>query len=208
LTGPDHLAATAPLAIESKKSSWLIGFRWGIGHTIGVLLVGFLALLLKNYINLDVISSYSESFVGLILIAIGGWGFYTSFKRKIHTHAHTHDGKDHLHIHFHGNDSKHDEPDAHVHTHAAFGVGIIHGLAGSSHLFGVLPALAFPTMSEAILYLLFFGLGTITAMILFSMIIGYVGKRFEQIGYKYYKWLIYGFNSIAITVGIYWIVIN
>ena len=32
---------------------------------------------------------------------------------------------------------------AHSHAGASFAMGTIHGLAGSSHLFGVLPALAF-----------------------------------------------------------------
>ncbi|MBF8297934.1 MAG: hypothetical protein HW395_591, partial [candidate division NC10 bacterium] len=38
---------------------------------------------------------------------------------------------------------------------------IFHGLAGSSHLFGVLPALAFPSRQASMLYLAGFGLGAI-----------------------------------------------
>ena len=40
---------------------------------------------------------------------------------------------------------------------ASFAMGTLHGLAGSSHLFGVLPALAFSTRADSMLYLAGFG---------------------------------------------------
>ena len=45
ISGPDHLAAVTPLTIDSKKKSWSIGFSWGIGHTIGMLLIGVIFIL-------------------------------------------------------------------------------------------------------------------------------------------------------------------
>jgi len=30
ITGPDHLAAVIPFAIESKKRAWKVGLFWGI----------------------------------------------------------------------------------------------------------------------------------------------------------------------------------
>ena len=32
LSGPDHLAAVAPLATASRERGWLAGWTWGIGH--------------------------------------------------------------------------------------------------------------------------------------------------------------------------------
>ena len=29
VTGPDHMAAVAPLAIDSKRKSWKAGLMWG-----------------------------------------------------------------------------------------------------------------------------------------------------------------------------------
>lgn len=76
MTGPDHLAAVTPLAIENKKKSWIIGISWGIGHTIGLLLIGALFYLFREVFPVKIISEYSEIIVGIILIIIGMWAFY------------------------------------------------------------------------------------------------------------------------------------
>ena len=47
-------------------------------------------------------------------------------------------------------------------------MGVLHGVAGSSHFFGVLPALALPTTSAAVLYIGAFGVGTVAAMTIFA----------------------------------------
>ena len=60
ITGPDHLAAIAPLSVNNKRSTWLIGFRWGLGHTSGVFIIGMLAMIFREIIPVDLISSYSE----------------------------------------------------------------------------------------------------------------------------------------------------
>jgi len=37
ISGPDHLAAVTPFAIESKKKAWKVGLFWGIGHLLGII---------------------------------------------------------------------------------------------------------------------------------------------------------------------------
>ncbi len=32
LSGPDHLAAIAPYAVDGKSRAWRTGVRWGLGH--------------------------------------------------------------------------------------------------------------------------------------------------------------------------------
>ena len=208
LTGPDHLAAVAPLSLDSKKSNWLVGFKWGLGHSAGVILVGVLALLFRELIPIDLISSYSERFVGVILIGIGLWGIKKVFFKNVHVHEHKHDGERHVHIHTHNSLERHDKAEAHNHSHAALGVGIIHGFAGSSHFLGVLPALALPTRFEAITYLLAFGIGTITAMVIFSVIIGSLSIKFTSFGSKAYRGLLTAFSVAAIIIGGFWIFSN
>ena len=78
-SGPDHLAAVAPLASERERGQWLTGLQWGIGHTMGVLLIAALLLLLKEQLPLDAISAYSERMVGASLIMIGGWGVWRAW---------------------------------------------------------------------------------------------------------------------------------
>ena len=206
ISGPDHLAAISPLAIEKKKSSWVIGLKWGIGHTSGVFVVGLLVLLFREIISIDIVSSFSERIVGIVLIGIGGWGLQKIFRSNLHIHSHDHDGVNHLHFHSHEEKIYHENPRAHFHTHTALIVGIIHGLAGSSHLLGVLPALALPTKVEAAGYLISFGIGTILAMVIFSEVLGRVAYRFAEYGQKIYRGLSISFSSIAIAIGLFWII--
>jgi len=81
ITGPDHLAAVTPLAIESKRKAWAIGVMWGLGHLLGMMLIGGLFLLFKDLIPVELISGRSEILVGIVLIVLGTWsiliGYFT-----------------------------------------------------------------------------------------------------------------------------------
>jgi sulfite exporter TauE/SafE len=205
LTGPDHLAAVSPLAIENKDKAPLVGFKWGIGHTGGVCLLGSLALALREIIPMNLMSGFSERIIGIILIGIGLWGIRRAYYNKIHFHYHEHDGNKHIHFHSHGKETSHETSQTHFHTHAAFAVGIMHGFAGTSHIFGIVPALAFTSRIDAVFYLLFFGIGTVTAMTAFAFIIGYFSKRLELKGTVMIQSMLAGFSAAAILIGFYWI---
>ena len=208
-SGPDHLAAVAPLAVESRRQAWKAGLRWGLGHTGGVLVVGMLALWLRGILPVDLISGWSERMVGVVLIGIGIWGFRTALKKRIHVHEHQHGGHEHVHIHAHRLETAHHPVEhnrPHVHTHTAFAVGTLHGLAGSSHFLGVLPALAMPTQHEAYIFLCAFGVGTILAMIAFAAVIGMMSRGFAGKGVRAYQGLMYTCSLAAIGVGTYWLV--
>ena len=43
-SGPDHLAAVAPLVADTERGRWRTGLQWGVGHTVGVLLIALLLL--------------------------------------------------------------------------------------------------------------------------------------------------------------------
>jgi sulfite exporter TauE/SafE len=205
LAGPDHLAAVAPYAAVGRERAWLLGVRWGLGHAGGVLLVGLLSLLLREVLPIEALSSWSERAVGIVLIAIGIWGLRAALRKRLHTHPHDHDGDPHAHVHFHSPGVAHDDPAAHRHGHAALAVGTLHGLAGSSHLLGVLPALALPTRAAAALYLTAFGLGTIAAMAAFSSAIGLLGARATARGDRLYRAVLGLCSTAAIGVGGFWL---
>lgn len=207
LTGPDHLAAVSPLAIDNSGKSLSVGFKWGLGHTGGVFLLGFLSLTLREIIPINFISGYSEKLIGIILIGIGLWGIKRVYYNKVHIHYHKHDGNEHIHFHSHGKETTHETPNAHFHTHAAFAVGIMHGFAGTSHIFGILPALAFTSRIDAVSYLLSFGVGTIAAMTLFAAIIGYLSNKLEGKGTIILQRMLTSFSAAAIFIGIYWILV-
>lgn len=187
ISGPDHLAAVTPLALKSRLKSWLIGLFWGIGHTIGALLIGVLFLFLRDLIPVEIISEHSEQLVGFILIVIGVWALYKL--RKVSDHHHPHE-----------------EISKSKSILAALSIGIIHGLAGVSHLIGVLPTLALPSKADAVIYLTGFGLGTILAMVTYSFVLGYLAHRTTTNNkFVLFKRINFVGGVFAIVVGIYWI---
>src|SRR4051812_37692850 len=99
-SGPDHLAAIAPLAMKRQRGAWLTGLRWGMGHASGVAFVGILSLMLRGVLPVDLISNWSDRLVGVLLIAIGLWTLRKAC--LIHAHSHSHDSETHEHVHIHG----------------------------------------------------------------------------------------------------------
>lgn len=205
-SGPDHLAAVAPLSLSRQGRSWVVGLRWGIGHSTGVILVGILAYFFREAIMTSSLLSWSERLVGLTLIGIGLWGMQKSLKMRVHTHEHTHNGHSHQHVHFHAPATSHElpKPKAHFHTHTALLVGILHGLGGGSHLLGVLPTLAMPTKLDAAAYLLSFGLGTIGAMASFSSVMDLIARKSAFHGLRLYRLVTMTFSVAAIGIGCFW----
>ena len=181
--GPDHLAAVAPMASNRERGQWQTGLQWGIGHTMGVLLIAALLLLLKQQLPLDAISAYSERMVGISLIMIGSWGLWRAWVLRRHgveLHSHTSNGW-------------------------SLAMGTMHGLAGSSHLFGVLPALAFPSQLSSGLYLAGFALGAIAGMTAFSATLGLLSSRLPRHSHNRSS-LLYASSAVALVVGGVWLV--
>ena len=222
LAGPDHLAAVAPLAANGKVSPWRSGLYWGLGHAGGVLLVGIAAILIRELLPLDRLSDWSERTVGLVLIGIGIWGIRRATSQSVHSHEHAHDGSKHAHLHVHGHTPKArsaphgehatepDHPHGGTHVHArtsiaALGVGVLHGLAGSAHFLGVLPAVALPTRGAAITYVACFGVGTVAAMTGFAALIGRLASRSSTSGTRAYRVLLVSLGLAAIAVGVVWL---
>jgi hypothetical protein len=201
-SGPDHLAAIAPLAMKRQRGAWLTGLRWGMGHASGVIFVGILSLILRGVLPVDLISNWSDRLVGALLIGIGFWTLRKAL--LIHTHTHAHEGEAHEHIHIHSRSAAEAHVvKRHLHTHAAFGIGTLHGLSGSSHFLAIIPALAMPTTSLAIIYLACYGVGTVLAMILFASAINSLSMRFAGTA-KVYRGFLFACSGIAVTVGCIW----
>ncbi|MBI5802909.1 MAG: High-affinity nickel transporter [Verrucomicrobia bacterium] len=207
VSGPDHLAAVAPFAAESRRRAWEVGLRWGGGHAGGVLFIGLLSLLLRDWLPLAAISSWSERLVGVVLIGIGLWGARRALRGRVHTHEHEHNGQRHVHIHTHDGATAHSHEGAveHRHTHTAFAVGTLHGVAGSSHFLGVLPSLALPTMTEAVWYLIAYGSGTVGAMVVFSSLVGWSARSLAASSAQAYRQMMAGCSLAAVVVGGWWL---
>jgi hypothetical protein len=168
LSGPDHLAAVAPIALSDRKRGWVAGWTWGIGHASGVVAIAVVAVLLRDMLPpIDVISAWSER-----VVAIGFWALGRS--ARIAPAAHAHGALSHDHPHVQAGPQWFRRLG---HAHASFCLGVLHGIAGSSHFFGVLPALALPTRAASLAYIAAFGIGTVAAMTAFAAVAGAAGSR-------------------------------
>ena len=195
-SGPDHLAALAPAAVADPTRAARTGAYWGLGHGIGVLIVGLIALVLRSFIDVEEFSEWAEFLVGFLLVGIGVWAIWRAQRLEIHEHEHAHSDGAHQHLH------SHEPAEGNRHQHAALGIGVLHGVAGGGHLFGVLPALALPTAS-AVLYLIAYLVASILAMAGFAYGVGTVARRS---GPDWIRRLMVIAGAVAIAVGILWIV--
>ena len=119
-----------------------------------------LAVLLRDALPpVGEISAWGERLVGGALIALGCWSL--SHAARLRRASHAHGGTRHDHVHVQRGPQWMRRLG---HGHASFAVGLLHGVAGSSHFFGVLPALALPTPAASFGYIAAFGLGTVVAM--------------------------------------------
>lgn len=200
LSGPDHLAAVAPLAVE-RPAGWRAGWTWGLGHASGVVAVALLAVLLREAMPpIESISLWGERIVGGALIGVGLWAFSRSARILPSPHAHGPLRHGHLHVQAGPRWLR-----RLGHTHASFCLGVLHGIAGSSHFFGVLPALALPGRGAALTYIAAFGAGTVIAMTAFAALIGCARGRFER-GAVGYRAMMQAAALMAMVVGGLWLV--
>ena len=174
LSGPDHLAAVAPLAASDRGGSLRAGWTWGVGHASGVMVVAALAVLLRDALPpVADISAWGERAGGrgahragpVEPVARGAPAPRAARARRAPEHEHVHVQRGPRWMRRLG------------HGHAAFAVGVLHGVAGSSHFFGVLPRSALPTAAASFSYIAAFGVGTVAAMTAFAGAIGGLGAR-------------------------------
>jgi hypothetical protein len=200
LSGPDHLAAVAPLAVDGRRRGWVAGWTWGLGHASGVVVVALLGVILRDLLpSIDALSAWSERLVGVALIGIGFWALRRSLRIGAAPHRHGAMTHDHLHVR---------RGPAWMrtlgHAHASFCMGVLHGVAGSSHFFGVLPALALPGTAASVLYIGSFGVGTVAAMTIFAAAVGSISGR-RQYTPSMQRVMMTGAALLAMAVGGVWL---
>ena len=197
--GADHLVAMAPNAIKKPKIALKNGLAWGIGHSAGVIFLASIAVFAKDLINIDKLSSYAEFTVGITLLIVGVFAIRSSLGVNIHMHNHNHgvEGINHKHIHLHLLGEKLHRR----HTHAVTSLGLLHGMAGASHLLAVIPALALPPFS-AFIYLAAYLLGSVFAM--GSVVLG-ISITSIKAGGKISPLLMGFTGGLSIVTGFFWL---
>ena len=139
---PDHVVAVSTLVDGDRQlgRSVRLGLVWGAGHTttlvLGVLLIGALKLPLSE----DELGLF-ELPVAAMLIGLGVWSLRDAVRPRSHA-GHTHHARE---------------------GWAGYGVGLVHGMAGSGALL-LLVAAALPTLAAGVGYAVLYGLGSVVGM--------------------------------------------
>ncbi|NJL76328.1 MAG: urease accessory protein [Saprospiraceae bacterium] len=180
----DHLVAVSSLVTRrhTLQASLKDGIFWGLGHTSTILLIGMLMIFMKVSIS-EQAFEYLEACVGAMLI---GLGIHRVWKMRQQEEVHR---KEHLHAL-----TPH-------HHRAAYGVGLVHGLAGS----GALVLLVMAQLNgnwESILYLIIFGIGSIFGMMLASGLFSLPFSKKMGNGFKWGFWLTWLSSGLCIFWGL------
>ena len=174
----DHVAAVATL-VERERRPALVGASWGLGHSATVVAAGML-FLLAGFEPPTAVAHLSEALAGLLMIGLGARTILAvagSVERKRHSHGGRVEG------HTHGHLAVGSVAIGGRHSHLqeeSFGVGVVHGLAGSGGLVALLVAGSSSTAAGAG-YLAAFAVATVAVMALTSELWGRVVRTGERL---------------------------
>ncbi|KAM7260133.1 hypothetical protein ACFE04_015874 [Oxalis oulophora] len=160
LSGPDHLAALAPLSIgRTRVESAMVGALWGCGHDAGQVIFGLIFLLLKDRLQIEIIRTWGSRVVGFTLMIIGAMGIKEATEVPTPCVA-LENGECEIPTYektppVTGKKKKV--------GFATFATGIVHGLQPDA-LMIILPALALPSRVAGAAFLGMFLLGTVVSM--------------------------------------------
>ncbi len=167
----DHVAAVSTVLAErpSLRASGLIGFSWGVGHTVILLVVGLIVLWLRVPVP-ESIAQAAEAAVGVMLVVLGGMLGMKLWKERWHVHQHDHDGTRHVHLHSHAVAVNHGHAHWWRESVRPLCIGMAHGLAGSAALLLLVVSTA-PTVVEGLIYITLFGCGSIVGMMMIGLVL-------------------------------------
>jgi hypothetical protein len=179
---PDHVVAVSAIAARQRSPwtvSW-IGVSWGLGHSLMLLAAGFTVIALRVAIPESLLASV-EAGIGVALVALGATNLLALSARF---------------------DSG--EPSAPSPLRSAMArsgmIGLAHGLAGSGTV-TLLALAAMPTTEMAMTYVAAFSVGTIGAMVGFSLLLGAPAALFRDRDLAR-RYAIAGTGAISIAFGI------
>jgi hypothetical protein len=226
------IAVTAILTRERRLfAATRTGLLWGLGHSLTVLLVGCAIIVLKIRVPVR-LGLAMEFGVGLVLIVLGLPAAAALLRKagarrthrggelngaiEVHSHVHSHGQGSHRHPHAH-------QPQAVVGNHdhilgydsgyeslapagrsavKSFGVGLVHGLAGSAAI-ALFVLGAIPQPLWATVYLAVFCVGTIAGMALITTAIGAPMVLAAQHVAKLHRGLALGSGLLSLAFGLF-----
>ena len=204
----DHMVAVTTFVSRrpSLGSAGRFGLRWGLGHSVAVLLAGgvLLATGLRWPARYDALG---EGLVGLMLIGLGLWALAAA--RKLHLHPVEEHG-DHAHLHVHGqrraHEHPHHEPAAKGHEHGGITlVGLLHGLAGTTGVVALVPVTMMDRVALGLGYLTAFGVGVTVAMTVFALAAALLMRRATAASLAWGRRVVALVGVSGVGVGLWWI---
>lgn len=140
----DHLVAVSNIVTKRDKMALAIkdGIYWGFGHTSTIFLIGLL-IIVGRVAFFDGYFSYFEALVGLMLVGLGLFRLYQYYNRRRRPSQWIDERSNH---------------------HLAYGVGFVHGLAGSGAMI-LLVMTEIQGSFNSMMYLLIFGIGSVAGML-------------------------------------------
>lgn len=224
----DHMIAVTTFVAGRHSASHAarFGFRWGLGHSAAVMLLGAVLVLtgLRWPQRYDAIG---EAAVGAMLVLLGAWALYSS--RKLHFHPPAvHGDHAHLHVHpggtghDHGHDTDHpaeerhhhhDEADHsrghHHHGHATGHgitiVGLMHGLAGTGAVVALLPVTLISRVDLGLAYLAVFGVGVTSGMTVYATVAAYAMRQAAARSVELGQRIMQVVGIAGMAVGTWWV---
>jgi hypothetical protein len=181
--GPDHLAALAPVVADDRRRGVKLGALWGLGHGLGVVMLGGLGQLFRGTLGAEEVSAWSELGVGVLLVLMGAYALWRTRSASALLDPVAHPAFDR-------------------HGPVAFGVGVLHGTAGVGHLLGILPSL-FLSPTNAALYLIAYLGAAILSMAAFG---GSLGWALDRLGPRRVPEAVRAASALCIIVGTVWVV--
>ena len=158
---PDHLVAVTSLVASDDadhRDAALLGAWWGLGHAAMLLMIGLPLIFFKSALPAW-LESAAEKAVGVVILVLASRVIWKWARGDYRGGKHHHDGQGHRHL-------RRGDPHQHVAVRTpgqAFGIGVVHGLAGTGAVVLLLIA-AMPTQLGAAAALALFAPMSIISM--------------------------------------------
>jgi hypothetical protein len=182
---PDHIVAMSTIVARERSAARaaLLGGAWGAGHSLALFVIGLLVIGLRIPMS-PAVGAFFERLVGVMLIVLG---LTSLFLRHGHGYV----------------DAA--APEARPSRRRPFGVGIVHGMAGSGAL-AVAVLATIPSRAAGLLYIVLFGAGAIGGMMAITTLLA-VPARFQAGARRGASWISAAAGVGSVVFGILYLTV-
>ena len=215
---PDHLAAVSVLATSRRSlraDFWRILWRssqWALGHGLSLMVLSVAALVFKSSLPTALSGLVEVWVVGPVMIVLGVLALRRAATLVTHVHA---PQPAHAPAVAAVGAAAGGVPSLHTHPHAgaargarvgrSFGVGMLHGAAGTGGALAIALGLAADSPAMALGILALESLGVLLAMSAYALLLVYAAKRLAARHTALLRGLNVVVGVVSIAVGVLWL---